>query len=195
MKKNSGMTYVELIVVLGIFSTMLSIAMFNHSKFQDKVAIKNLANDIALKLVEAQKSSINGKLTTTPFALKPSYGVYFNLNSPGDDRSFIYFADLDNQKDFNDPGGFCASISGECLNKITLNRANTISAIEYYYSSGSPTALTNLTVTFTRPSSDATISSTTPPTGTISYVQITVISPSGPSALIKLYPSGRVQIN
>ena len=51
IKGNRGMTYVELIVVLGIFAVMLSISMFNYKRFQGKVDIKNLANDIALKLV------------------------------------------------------------------------------------------------------------------------------------------------
>ncbi|KKQ07855.1 MAG: hypothetical protein US18_C0006G0001, partial [Parcubacteria group bacterium GW2011_GWB1_36_5] len=54
IKKNRGMTYVELIVVLSIFAVMSSIVLFNYGEFQAKVDIKNLASDIALKIVEAQ---------------------------------------------------------------------------------------------------------------------------------------------
>ena len=61
---NRGMTYVELIVVLSIFSIMTSVVLFNYGAFQAKVDIKNLASDIALKIVEAQKSALSGKLST-----------------------------------------------------------------------------------------------------------------------------------
>ena len=46
IKKNAGMTYVELIVVLSIFAVLSSVAVFNYSEFQTKVDIKNLANDL-----------------------------------------------------------------------------------------------------------------------------------------------------
>ena len=192
------MTYVELITVLGIFSVLLGVAMYNHNKFQDKVSIKNLANDIALQIVEAQKSALSGKLQTTPFTPKPSYGVYFNPNAPGNNRSFIYFADFNNDGTYNDTvSPFCGTISGECLKKITLNRGNIISNLEYYYALTGPNPLANLTVTFMRPSSEASLRSTTPPTPgyTISHAQITVTSASGITANIKVYPTGRIQIN
>ena len=68
-----GMTYVELIVVLSIFSAMTSVVLFNYGEFQAKVDIKNLASDIALKIVEAQKSSLSGKLPESfPVNWKPS---------------------------------------------------------------------------------------------------------------------------
>lgn len=192
------MTYIELIVVMGIFATLLSVAMYNHGKFQDKVAIKTLANDIALKLVEAQKYSVNGKWS--PFAAsgwKPSYGVYFNTLPPGDNRTFIYFADIDAYKDYaTGDGSFCPTpgVSGnKCLEKISLNRGNTISLMEYNYSSGSPTPLTALTITFTRPGQEATFRPA--PAANFTYAQITLDSPTGVTANIKIYPSGRIQIN
>src|SRR3989338_9773919 len=98
-KLNRGMTYVELIVVLMIFATISSIVLFNYQEFQTKVDIKNLASDIALKIVEAQKSAISGKLSAQgDFAPKPAYGIYFNL-SPS--TNFVYFADFDNNKIYN----------------------------------------------------------------------------------------------
>ena len=50
IKTNRGMTYVELIVVLSIFAVLSSVAIFNYGSFQDKVDIKNLGSDIALKI-------------------------------------------------------------------------------------------------------------------------------------------------
>lgn len=194
------MTYVELIVVLSVFSILLGIAMYNHGKFQDKVAIKNLANEVALKIVEAQKSSTSGKWhSSAGVSWKPSYGVYFQPASPGSNRSFIYFADVDQDKGYTtSDSSFCptpGTSGNRCLEKISLNRENTIGSLDLFYVGASSSVLTDLTVTFTRPDSSATILSTPAPTGTIDYAQITVASPSNLSAKIKIYPSGRIQIN
>lgn len=101
--KQRGMTYVELIVVMSIFSVMTSIVFFNYREFEDKVEIKSLTNDIALQIVKAQKESLSGKMPPekqlkylaecgeTCKDWKPSYGIYFNL--PKNDKAFSYFAD------------------------------------------------------------------------------------------------------
>jgi len=196
-----GMTFIELIVVLSIFSVMLSISLFNYRKFQEKVDIKNLANDIALKIVEAQKSATSGKSNSLlTFAGKPSYGVYFNLLTPGNNKNFIYFADLNADKQYNVADAFfCATpaspTSDECLDRITLTKQNTISNIAFFYAGGTSTSINDLMATFTRPDSRATMLSSISPTSTVDFVQITVTSPQGVSARIKLFPSGRIQIN
>ena len=79
---NAGMTYVELIVVLSIFSVLSSVAIYNYGDFQSSVDIKNLASDIALQIVKAQKDSLSGLLPLQEIKTdwKPSYGVYFDLS-------------------------------------------------------------------------------------------------------------------
>ena len=95
-KRNQGMTYVELIVVLSIFASLSTVVMFNYNEFQERIDIKNLSSDIALKVVEAQKSSISGRLPPSqPVGgqnWKPSYGVY--LNPATDNEFFYYFTDI-----------------------------------------------------------------------------------------------------
>lgn len=197
-----GMTFIELIVVLSIFSAMTSVVLFNYGEFQAKVDIKNLASDIALKVVEAQKSSLSGKLPTQSFGAnwKPSYGVYFNLSSPGNNKTFIYFTDLDQSGDYTDTS-FCSSPggSGECLDKITITKGNSISSLDVFYQGDiTPHNLNDLIVTFARPNSGAIIKSSqiVPPLASpISYVQITISSPKAATAKIKLYSSGRIQVN
>lgn len=186
------MTYVELIVVLGIFAVMLSISLFNYKKFQSKVDIKNLANDIALKLVEAQKSSSSGKLASSSFLSAPAYGVYFNTATSA---KFVYFADLDNQGDCDAPN--CISpnytIGGEVLDVINITKGNTISSLRAF-GTNCP-GITSLSIIFKRPSSTPIIS-TTPPLGVcvLSYVSVTITSPQADTAIIELYPSGGIQI-
>jgi len=180
-----GMTYVELIVVLSIFAVMSSIVLFNHGKFQAKVDIKNLANDIALKIVEAQKSAMSGKWNTNaPSGWKPSYGVYFDLSVP---NHFIYFADFDNNNyyDFND----------SVLDTIIITKNNIISGLEVVRECPS---VTDLSIVFKRPDSSALINNSTGifSCDTIEYAKITVSSSDNSfNGYIKIYPSGRIQVN
>ena len=187
-----GMTYVELIVVLSIFAVMSSIVLFNHGKFQAKVDIKNLANDIALKIVQAQKDAMSGKIQTTRFEIAPAYGVYFN---PTENKSFIYFADFSNDHIFND-----GSCYGECLDNIEITKGK-ISKIEECSTSTedclSPVSTPNpLSITFTRPNSGAVFYDSGGELTGFDYIQITVSSSDGSfNGYIRVYPSGRIQVN
>lgn len=193
LKKNKGMSYVEIIVVLSIFSVLSSVVIYNYGQFQAKVDIKSLASDIALKIVESQKSALSGLLPQSSVSdtWKPSYGVYFNLasNPVTDNKSFVHFVDL-NQNTFFD-GSACTV---ECLNKVSITTSNTISGLTVFYQNGQSATLNDLTVSFTRPNSGATLTSSTTFTATVSYVEIKVLSPKSPSATIRVYPSGRIQV-
>jgi len=196
IKKNKGMTYVELIVVLSIFGIMSSIVLFNYNKFQAKVDIKNLANDIALKIVQAQKDAMSGKIPvqTIGDSWRPSYGVYFDLSYP---KSFIYFADLPPINQLYDQGSGC-DLGGECLDDIEITKGK-ISKIEECSTSTedclSPVSTPNpLSITFTRPNSGASFF----PSLSVSsnYIRITVSSSDNSfDGYIRVYPSGRIQVN
>ena len=183
---SNGMTYVELIVVLSIFAVLSTVVIFNYGDFQAKVDIKNLASDIALKAVEAQKSSLNGVLPLAgynPATWKPSYGVYFDMNAP---KQFIYFVDLNNSGDYQ---------TNELLDTISITKNNYISRIDKCSNATCtlPTSVNLFSVAFKRPDSSAIFTGLSV-TGS-EYVQVTVASPKEVITLIKLYPSGRVQIN
>jgi len=191
------MTYVELIVVLSIFSVMTSIVLFNYNGFQAKVDIKVLANEIALKIVEAQKSAIGGKLpislpTVSPW--RPSYGLYFDSSS-SNNKDFVYFTDLDQSGDYSD-ASFCSFPgTGECLDKPHITKNNYISKLDSYLGSTPTPITTPLSITFTRPGSDAIFKSNGLKLTGFNYIQITITSPSSITARVKIYPSGRIQIN
>ena len=190
---NAGMTYVELIVVLSIFSVLGSAVMFNYGTFQDRVDVRNLANDVALRIIEAQKSSISGKLPPSPLpsaSWRPSYGIYIDRAS--DDKSFNYFVDRDQGSDYDTSS--CPG-NGDCLEKVTITKGNYISQINRY-SGSTPTAInTPLSITFIRPNNTAIFYSSGSLLTGFDYIQITIRSPKGHEAYIKVYPSGRIQIN
>lgn len=196
------MTYVELIVVLSIFAVLSTVSIYNYGDFQRKVDIKNLGSDIALKILEAQKSSISGLLpaqTPTTYPWKPSFGVYLSSASTpdakgADNKDFIYFADLNNNNLFDD-----SDCLGECINKITITKNSYISKLEALTnctSGGVPTLLPDVSIAFRRPDSSALITSSGAalPSGT-ACAQVTVSSPKGDTVLIKLYPSGRIEVD
>ena len=205
INRKKGMTYVELIVVLSIFAVMLSITMFNYNSFQSGVDIKALSNDVALKIIQAQKDSVNGELppllqqtaiilnlqTSDPSistidTWAPSYGVYFDVtNSP---TSFVYFTDVNSN-------GIYDSLGQELLETFNITKGNKISQINVGCL-GIPTSYSNLTITFKRPSSGAIFTSTPTICANPDSVQITVSSASGAkTSKINVYSSGRIQLN
>lgn len=200
-KLNGGMTYVELIVVLSIFFILSSVVLFNYGDFQDRVDIKNLASDITLKIVEAQKSSLNGMWNFSAAIpdWRPSYGVYFDSSTSIDsgdsiafNKKFIYFSDLDNNSSYD--GLSACTTPSECLDKIIITRNSYISRIDSFTDSVPREIAKPLSVIFKRPDSSAIFVSSDLLPG-FDYIQITLASARGAAALIKLYPSGRVQVN
>ena len=190
---NAGMTYVELIVVLSIFSVLSSVAIYNYGDFQSSADIKNLASDIALQIVKAQKDSLSGLLPLQEIKTdwKPSYGVYFDL-SKGETKSFVYFVDGDNSGTFDGVD--------EHLNDVLISKGSYISRVEVFYrEKGSPEVpkLDNLTITFSRPNSGAVVKDNQNliESAYLDYAGITILSPGGATSMIKVYASGRIQID
>lgn len=199
LKFNKGMTYVELIVVLSISGIIAGVSLFNYKEFQIKVDMKNLANNIALKITEAQKNSISGKfpLISQPSNWKPSYGISFKTISPSTNRTFYLFTDYMNlgvQDKKVSASDITNCPSGECTQVITINNNYYIESIKSY-SSGTGTALTTpLHITFTRPNSGALFYNDTSQIIT-DYIEIKISSLNNSTkVLIKVYPSGRVEI-
>lgn len=196
-----GMTYVELIVVLSIFAIVTGTVIFNYQNFQAKVEIKNLANDIALKVVEAQKNSTSGKLPYLPPAdgWKPSYGIYFNPDSsPPNTGSqiFYYFVDLDQNKTYDQLYNSCPN-ANECIEKFLLTNNNFLSTIEIHYYTDPPEVVdSGISLTYTRPDSTMTLkkSADSDPLGNVDYVLVRVESEEGPHSDIYIYSSGRIEI-
>jgi len=205
---NRGMTILELLVVLGIFALISTVAIFNYGTFQSKIDITNLADDIALQVVQAQNASLSGLLPAAGQQVneianwKPSYGVYFSSSTGlpdlkgADTKDFIYFVDLDDGQDYDSAGGCGAPLTGECISKYTITTSNSISSLSAYYTDGTHVSLTNATITFARPNSGAAIKSNIVFPKTVAYLEVAITSPKGTvTSTIDLYSSGRVQIN
>lgn len=141
----AGLTFIELIVVMSIFSVIASVVLFNFSSFNTNITSQNLAQQIALQIKQAQTESISGT-RTVGFAEDeilnpegaPTYGVKFDIDvTDGTDqldaKSLAYFADMDGNGTYDHPSNQtpCGiGMSGtECIAIIEINTADSIVGI------------------------------------------------------------------
>lgn len=96
------MTFIELIVVIGIFAAISGTVLFNYRDFSDGIKLQNLSQEIALQGKRAQTlasqgrrpvlsnaQSTNGIDNFLPFNWVSSYGIAFDSNFQ--DRFIFYF--------------------------------------------------------------------------------------------------------
>ncbi len=166
---NAGFTLLEVAFVITIFAIMASIVLFRFRDFGSRTALDNLTQDIALRIVQAQKQSISGVLNANVSDLSlfvPTYGVYFTNGSTGgapESRKFVYFTDLDETRTY-DPATVCTSTSmtgNECLATTTITTGEYISTVctgsALFPCTGTPSSNLSAHITFQRPLPDATI--------------------------------------
>lgn len=146
-----GMTFIELVVVIGIFGTMASIVLFNYRDFSSNVHLRNLAQEIALQIKQAQTDSISGRLPTltddqmqdnaTPAGWTPSFGIAFDKVALP--QAFIYYFNSANDAprdlfDFQGSGyvsGSCGGPLSECLQEIHITTGEIIDMICFDFTS------------------------------------------------------------
>jgi len=94
---SGGFTLLEVMFVIAIFAIMASIVLFRFRDFGTQTSLDNLAQDVALRIIGAQKTAISGNYNSGFSVLgDPSYGMYFVAGAPEDtaNHEFVYFADL-----------------------------------------------------------------------------------------------------
>ncbi len=90
-----GFTTIELLISISIIVIISSIAVFNHQRFSESVAISNVAYDVAITLRQAQVYALSGRQPDIFLGNSvPSYGVRFSQNSD----SFQLMADTNNDE-------------------------------------------------------------------------------------------------
>ncbi len=158
---NKGMTLIELVVVLGIFVVVSSIIVFNYGSFKSTASTQNLANDVALSIREAQSNAIGVRGVNSDF--KYGHGIHFTEDPDtsniiaGSNKSFVLFADLNDDGVYNYPNSSssstCSENMMECEGIITINSLDNINNI---YLDGVPKNQTGMIdILFKRPNPDA----------------------------------------
>ncbi len=98
-------TIVELIVVVGIFTLVMTIALWNQKDLSNSVLITNLAYEIALAVREAQAYGIGVRADTganNSGDFQGGFGIYANISNP---EQLILFHDKDGNMQYDSAGG------------------------------------------------------------------------------------------
>ena len=216
--QDRGFTVIELTVVMGIMAVMSTLVIFNFNTFSARVQFDNLAQDIALRIIEAQKSAMSGVLNPNfpGRDTKPAYGVYFvsSASASAASKSFTLFTDIPTtgtttgDKIYNAPTGVfvCTgrTVTGnECLNVTGITTGEYVNNICYKTSSGidcTNASGGDLDIVFVRPYSDASIiihkpiTSTTPIYAQSACVGITSPRDPGQNRTILISSIGQISI-
>ncbi len=207
----SGVTLIELIVVVAIFSVVSSVLLFNYSDFSTNVSIRNLSQDIALTIRKSQTyaTSVRG-ITSGTDRTYPAYGMVFSLESnPGafdpNSKNFVSFVDViptgfqvPNKK--YDSNGSCGNIAegAECLEAVSITSSDSLVNIETDVT-GAPLTTGTVAITFRRPSPDAIICYI--PSGQSdcisqvpSYVKLTFRSAKGLLRSVSVWNTGQINV-
>ncbi len=204
--KEAGLTFIELIFVISIFAIMASIVLFRFDNFSNEITLNNLTQDIALRVVEAQKSAISGAINQSIISagVTPAYGVYFSsdASATADSTQFTYFTDLDGNKEYAKPPT-CPPIpttGNECISVTSITTGEYVSAICYTDIAGSNSCMSPRSeahISFVRPFPDAKIivkatTNSSPIPASRVFVEIT--SRSGSKKTVAVESIGKVWV-
>lgn len=134
----SGLTIIELLVVVSIFVIVTGLSIFNYKNFNSSIGTQNLADDIALTIRKAQGYAIGVRGEGEIF--NSGYGIYFSINKNpsslyvSSNTSFILFVDIDNDKIYDykaGDDGKCGTPEdgNECLEVLNIKSLDEIKDI------------------------------------------------------------------
>lgn len=197
--RNKGMTFLEMVIILSIFGTLTGVVLFNYKDFGSNVEMQNITNDIALRVVEAQRSAISGRLggETSSIDYRPTYGVRFEYGAPIADGRFIYFIDRTTTHNFffDTPTAGCPG--GECISESLFKEGFGIERI--CFDQGTNCSFNKVDVLFSRPYPNAIIRTEPEPGADLAETQygdvaIQIKSPSDIIRTIIVWSTGQVEI-
>lgn len=155
IKKNKGLTLVELMVVISIFLVISGVAIFDYGGFRSTVSLQNITDDIALSIRKAQGFAIGARAISSDFY--NSYGMHFSTNNSVDplvasNKSFLMFWATQSNKKYVSGVGACGdNTNNKCLELFNITSADVIKEISINdHSIILPTG-SYLDIIFTRP--------------------------------------------
>ena len=180
-----GFTLVELMVSIGIFSVITSVAVYNNAQFNSSILLTNLAYEIALSIRQAQVYGITVRKDSAD-NFNSAYGIHFNLSTP---TSYILFQDTAADDHVYN------TIGDVSLETFNVQKGNGVTKF-CVTDSGAPTCYTGsgeaLDITFVRPNPDALIY-----VGGVRHgkVEICVVSPQNLKRKILVEDTGQISVS
>jgi hypothetical protein len=182
------------------------VLIFNYSSFSTNVSVKNLSQDIALAIRQAQTyaTSVQSLPTGSSTDAFPTYGIAFSTATSGSNayapyqKRFVIFADIPPSGVTGDHlyqnGNACGTPANgnECLQVFSITSSDSIVQICPDGSCGSTAA----NIIFSRPAPDAAICKVSGSScqGTPAYVNIVVQSAKGLQKTITVWNTGQISV-
>ncbi len=203
---SNGFALVELLVAVALLGIAASSALLLFGAVSDRLFLRNLAYGVALSLRQAQSYGVSVRGTDAT-AFEAGYGLHFEA---ANNRTFLLFADKNNDARFNGTRGVEYDISGcfpntECLQVFLVERENRIekfcgvlatsgSAEECSTDTSAP--LTYLDISFRRPEPDAVIVSNRSDAGVERYkaARIYLASPRNATEQVEVANTGQISV-
>ncbi len=155
-----GFLLIEIVVVLGIISIILSIGLISQRDFSERITLENNAQEIELIIYQAKAFALGVRRSPFPNnSFNVGYGVHFREN----DQEYIFYSFIWNEDKYEDEdemGKWWDILYGgggeyEILSTFSIDDNNFINSISCD-GNGLKEGET-LSVTFRRPRPDATI--------------------------------------
>lgn len=207
-----GFSLIELLVVLGIITFIMSVVFTSQSTFNKTLILKNTAYDIALMLRTAETYGLGSRVSG--ISANAGYGLHFQR---GTTDSFVLFADTAG-------GASCVGMAPDCkpgnnvytsigptpdtlVQTYTLGNGITISDFCVSYASGNWSCanklgtgmnITSLDVVFTRPNTNALMSVNglySPAPFAPTKACLIISSPQGAERFVSITTSGVIAAN
>jgi type II secretory pathway pseudopilin PulG len=213
-KYNSGVTLVELLVVIIIFMVISGITLFSYGKFNSSLSLQNLADDVALSVRKAQGYAISARGYGPSFIHR--YGVHFSTNtntsnlSAGSNKSFVLFSDIDNDEiyDYDIGSGVCGDPDqSECLEILNITSSDKITGVYRWDGNGDETLISpngSTDIFFKRPNpepsfcirDDVDTFSCDYDNNDVTYVKIEISNDRAPGVykFIYVYNNGQISV-
>ena len=192
MKKNRalcGFTILELIVVIAIMVTVSSLVLANYPGFNERLAVRRQAEEIASNVRQAQSYGLGVKeFGSNDF---PGYGVYFQSNVID---SYVLFADSVRNLTYD-------ALSNEKIKDLPILgnvRIYDLCANQKQSPAG-PCGLASLTVVYTRPVPIVSLKGGSSPlcagaSGSWCDIEIKIRGSRGTTRTIVIWLSGQINI-
>jgi len=182
---NKGFSLIELLVTVSIFTIITGIVLANFPTFSSKIALENLANEVALAVRQAQVFGVASREFGVGSGVFPTHGVHFDK---AQNTTFFLYADTNENNKYDG--------DAELIETFTIHRRNSISQLCGFQNINSACKKLNyLDITFTRPNPEPTIIGRVG-MGNVnySYSTITMKSPSGNTRLVTVWSNGQIAI-
>lgn len=175
---SQGFTIVELLVSITIVTLLSTVIIFQFSKFDSQLLLRNVAYEVAGAIREAQVYGVS--VTGVGGTFNTSYGVHFDAGA----KTYILFKDT----------GDRIYQPAEALKTLEVGgKNNSISSLCLVTGGSTDCTLTSLDLVFKRPEPDAKYAANGAVT-TASNAIIKITSSAGSQREVYVYTTGQISI-